>query len=290
MIGTRDPVVVGVDGSESALQAVRVGAHEASLRRRRLLVTHANTWPLVPTNLGPDLASPHEIGLRRAAEQVVAEAVAAAEKAAPGVEVDGEVRDGTPATVLLHHAAHAELVVIGDRGLGGFTGLLLGSVAIQLAAHAACPVLVVKGVLDRPGPLVVGLDGSGSSERALAFALAEAHLRRAELVAVLAWRPEPIGVGGDILPLISDEDDLLREAAQVVEDSVAGWCARYPGVRVNRRVERGRPSRVLVEESRRAQLTVVGSRGRGGFSGLLLGSVSHPVLYHAHSPVAIVHK
>ncbi|MEV0718015.1 universal stress protein [Asanoa sp. NPDC050611] len=287
-IVARDPVVVGVDGSESALRAARTAAREALLRHRRLLVTHAFTWALIPTNLGPNLASPREIGLRTAAEQLVADAVGAAEKAAPGVEVEGEVRDGAPATVLLHHAARAELIVLGDRGLGGFTGLVIGSVAVQVAAHAACPVLVVKGATDRPGPVVVGVDGSGTAERALAFAFAEAHLRGADLVAVLAWRrPEPIGVGGEIRPVIPDERE---EGARLLEDAVAPWCARYPGVRVTRRVVPGRPAKVLVEESRRAQLTLVGARGRGGFAGLLLGSVSHTLLHHTHSPVVIVHK
>ncbi|MEV4624219.1 universal stress protein [Asanoa sp. NPDC049573] len=292
MSGTDEAVVVGVDGSASATRAVRFAAREAASRHRPLLVTHAFTWALVPTVLGPGLASPGDVGLRTAAQRLVSDAVEVAEKAAPGLVVSGEVRDGAPATVLLHHARQAHMIVIGDRGLGGFTGLILGSVAVQVSAYAPeCPVLVVKGDADRAGPVVVGVDGSPISERAIAFAFEEAAIRRAALVAVLAWRyPEPIGPAGDMLPEIYDQDDLLREEARVLESAVAPWCARYPAVRVTRRLYPGRPSKVLVEESHAAQLTVVGGRGRGGFKGLLLGSVSHAVLHHAQSPVAIVHK
>jgi len=286
-----DSVVVGVDGSGSALDAVRVAAREAQLRQRPLHVVHAFTWAMMPGNLAGSVASPRDPGLRQAAERVVADAVEVAEKSAPGVPVTGSVRDGAPVTVLLHYARPGALVVIGDRGLGGFSGLVLGSVAIQVVAHAACPVLVVKGDLTATGPVVVGVDGSESSQRATGFAFEEAAARDVPLVAVLAWRyPEPTGIDEESLPLIYDQDDLMREEARVLENAVAQWCARYPRVRVTRRLHPGRPGKVLVDESEQASLVVVGARGLGGFKGLLLGSVSHAVLYHAHCPVAVVHQ
>jgi len=278
-------VVVGVDGSESALDAVRAAAAEAVLRRRPLVVVHAYTWGLMPPKVGRDPA------LKAAADRLVAAAVEVAEKAAPGITVTGEIHDGTAAGVLLRYARRATMIVIGDRGLGGFTGLLVGSVAVQVAEHASCPVLVVKG--DRPaaGPVVVGVDGSPTSDRATAFAFAEAEARGADLVAVLAWRHQrPSPAADEELPLVYDEDDLVRAEARVLDTAVDPWRERHPDVPVTRRLRAGRADKALIEESRAAQLVVVGARGRGGFKGLLLGSVSHAVLHHAECPVAIVRR
>ncbi|WP_043323289.1 universal stress protein, partial [Micromonospora sp. M42] len=138
------------------------------------------------------------------------------------------------------------------------------------------------------GPVVVGVDGSELSTAAVGFAYEEAARRGASLIVVHAWLyPTPMGPG-DILPLVYDPEALAEESRRVVAESVAGWSQRYPDVPVRQRSIRGAPARVLVEESKDAQLVVVGAHGRGALGGLLLGSVSHAVLHHAHSPLVIV--
>jgi nucleotide-binding universal stress UspA family protein len=283
-----DPVVVGVDGSASALDAVRLAAGAAAARHRPLLVVHAFIWPLLPAPVGPPPIGPQEGGLRHQAERLLAEAVAEAEKTAPGLSVEGLVADGTAAAVLLHEARRASLIVLGTRGLGGFGGLVIGSTAVQVAAHATCPVLVARGVGHPGGPIVVGVDGSELSDMAIGFAIEEAARRGSELVALHAYRYPASLEPGDVVPLVYDENALESDEGRLLAESLAGWSDRYPDVPVRRRVVRGSAHRALVEESKAAQLVVVGARGRGGFTGLLLGSVSHGVLHHAHCPVAIV--
>ncbi|GIJ79359.1 Nucleotide-binding universal stress protein, UspA family [Micromonospora phaseoli] len=287
---TGAPVVVGVDGSEIALHAVRAAAREAAYRHRPLRIVHAFIWPLMGVPLGPAPGAPAEGGLRNQAERCVTEAVAEAGKVAPEVPVTGVVVDGAATAVLLAEARDAALIVLGNRGLGGFAGLLLGSVAVQVSAHADSPVLVVRDESRADGPVVVGVDGSELSREAVGFAFEQAAWRGAELVAVHAWLyPTPVGPG-DILPLVYDLDAFREEEERTLAESVAGWSERYPEVTVRRRLVRGSPARALVEESRNAQLVVLGARGRGALGGLLLGSVSHAVLHHAHSPLAIVRK
>ncbi|RIV37728.1 universal stress protein [Micromonospora radicis] len=285
---TGAPVVVGVDGSEIALHAVRAAALEAGYRRRPLRVVHAFIWPLMGVPLGPAPGAPADGGLRNQAEQYVAEAVAEVTKIAAEVPVTGAVVDGAAAAVLLAEADAAALLVLGNRGLGGFAGLLLGSVAVQVSARAESPVLVVRGEPRADGPVVVGVDGSPVSQQAVGFAFDEAARRGTELVAVHAWLyPAPAGPG-DILPLVYDLDAFRETEDRTLAESVAGWSERYPQVPVRRLLVRGSPARALVEQSRAAQLVVVGARGRGPLSGLLLGSVSHAVLHHASAPVAVV--
>ncbi|MEU4643482.1 universal stress protein [Micromonospora sp. NPDC023814] len=285
---TRAPVVVGVDGSAAALDAVRVAAREAAQRQCPLRVVHAFIWPLTRVPVDPVPGAPAGAGLRNQAERYVAEAVAEAGKAAPEVAVTGAVVDGAATPVLLDESRDAALVVLGHRGLGGFAGLLIGSVTVQVSAHALCPVLVVRGEPRADGPVVVGVDGSANSTEAVAFAFEEASHRGAPLLAVQAWLfPSPVGPG-DILPLVYDLDAYAAEEERALAESVAGFAERYPDVPVRHRLVRGSPARVLVDESKAAQLVVVGARGRGPLSGLLLGSVSHAVLHHAHSPLAIV--
>ncbi|MER5336122.1 universal stress protein [Micromonospora sp. NPDC002717] len=287
-INTGAPVVVGVDGSAAALDAVRVAAREAAQRQRPLRVVHAFIWPLTRVPVDPAPGAPAGAGLRNQAERYVAEAIAEAGKAAPEVAVTGVVVDGAATPVLLDESRDAALVVLGHRGLGGFAGLLIGSVTVQVSARALCPVLVVRGEPRADGPVVVGVDGSANSTEAVAFAFEEASHRGAPLLAVQAWLyPSPVGPG-DILPLVYDLDAYAAEEERALAESVAGFAERYPDVPVRHRLVRGSPARVLVDESKAAQLVVVGARGRGPLSGLLLGSVSHAVLHHAHSPLAIV--
>ncbi|MEU1964592.1 universal stress protein [Micromonospora sediminicola] len=286
-IHSADPVVVGVDGSATALDAVRVAAREAAFRHRPLRVVHAFIWPLTRAPLTPAPGAPAGAGLRNQAERCVAEAVAEAGKVAPDVPVTGVVVDGAPAAVLVAESRRATLMVLGHRGLGGFAGLLIGSVTLQVSARAHCPVLVTRGEARADGPVVVGVDGSAHSGVAVGFAYEEAARRGAPLVVVHAWLyPTPIGPG-DVVPLVYDPEALAEESRRILAEAVAGWSERYPDVEVRQRSVRGAPARVLVEQSASAQLVVVGAHGRGALAGLLLGSVSHAVLHHAHAPLVI---
>ncbi|MCI4066569.1 universal stress protein [Micromonospora sp. R77] len=277
-------VVVGVDGSEPARRAVRLAAGEAARRNRPLRVVHGFIWPLLRVPVG----GPVDTGLRHQAQEVVAAAVAEAEAAAPGLRVTGEIIDGEAAAALLGETPTASMVVLGDRGLGGFAALVIGSVAIQVAAYADCPVLVARGAERTAGPVVVGVDGSALSRAAVEFAAEEAALRGTRLHAVHAYT-HPVSAGpGDMQPLVYEEGQLRGEEDRLLTESLAGLADRHPQVPVTREVRHGRPVAVLTEASRTAQLVVVGSQGRQELSGLLLGSVSQGVLHHADSPVAVV--
>lgn len=285
---TAVPVLVGVDGSSASLEAVDLAAREAQLRHRSLRVVHACAWPMFSssTDLAPENLP--EAGVHHDAERIVAEAVARASASFPDVVVAGEVLIGAATPVLLRCARSAALTVIGDRGLGGFSGLLVGSVAVQLAAHANGPVVVARGAVRTDGMVVVGVDGSPANDPAVGFAFEEADRRGAPLLALHAWKT-PVSTGpGDMLPLAYDPDDVRADESRVLAEALAGWQEQFPGVVVQRGLPLGGSRKALIEASDSAQLVVVGSRGRGGFTGLLLGSVSHAVLHHAACPVALV--
>ncbi len=282
------PVVVGVDGSTASLAAVDLAAREASLRRRPLRIVHAFIWPSLHVPLGPSPYGPPEGGLRHQAERILADATARARAVAPEVPVHGELITGAPAAVLRGCSHTAQLLVIGDRGLGGFTGLLVGSVAVQLAAHATCPVIVTRGSAEPAGPVLVGVDGSVANEPAIGFAFQEAALRGVPLTALHTWTHPVPGGADDLLPLVYDADDVAAEEARVLAEALAGWHDQYPDVVVHRELVRGGARKALIGATGQAQLAVVGARGRGGFAGLLLGSVSQAILHHAACPVAVV--
>ena len=282
------PVVVGVDGSASSLAAVDLAAAQAAMRGRPLTLVHAFIWPYFPVPLDPSPWGPPEAGLRHQAESILAEAGDRARAAAPDVAVRQELATGAPAAVLRDHSRDAALVVVGDRGLGGFTGLLLGSVAVTLAAHAHCPVLVAKGTVDPTLPVLLGADGSPTGVAAVGFAFEQASMRRVPLTALHVWT-NPVAVGpGDMLPLVYDIDEVQADETRLLAEALAGWTSKYPDVKVNRAVRHGWTRTTLIDATNRAQLVVVGTRGHGGFTGLLLGSVSQAVLHHAACPVAIV--
>lgn len=272
------PVVAGVDGSASGFEAVEQAAWEARLRSVPLRLLHAypNPYTLPPAPVGVPMVAygPAEEELRDVGEQLVTQAADRAHDAAPEIDVVTEVVSGEPLPALVGASESASLVVVGSRGLGGFARLLLGSVAVQLAAHSHCPVWVVRGSSDPAGDIVLGADGSAAARAATEFAFREASLRGARLTAVhvSAGRTEP-----------------AREDAEVLlSEAIAGCPEQYPDVEVERRAVRGGAREQLVDASEGAQLLVVGARGLGGFTGLLLGSVSQAVLQHAECPVAVV--
>ena len=268
------PVVVGVDGSPPSLVAAEHAAQEAVWRSRPLHLVHGYLHPLgygVPIN-------PYEVGLpapsedgRKMLEQTTTELV----DRWPSLTVEVRQVAGGPGATLVEESRRAELVVVGSRGLGGFAGLLLGSVGTQVAAHGHCPVLVVRPP-DRPlptdGPVLVGVDGSESAELAVGHAAEEAVRR-----------------GGALLLVhVSGERDVDGE--QLLAMAAAATRGSHPGLTVEERVITGRKAdEALIEASEQAALVVVGSRGRGGFAGLLLGSVSQALVHHSRCPVLVAH-
>ncbi|MCF7548626.1 universal stress protein [Pseudonocardia sp. WMMC193] len=281
------PVVVGVDGSASGSEAVCWAAREAVRRRVGLRLVSALVLP-EPNHLGnPGLGTSYKRTMTEAAEQVLADAVALARSVEPGLEMESELRSGFAIPVLLAESDRAGLVVVGSRGLGGFTGLLVGSVAIALVARGASPVVVVRGDAeegaDDTRPVVVGVDGSPVSEEALALAFEEAALHRAPLLALHTWQ-DVVELG---IAALVDWNGVEAEEHALLAERLAGWAEKYPDVEVRRRVVRDRPAAELVDLSRSARLVVVGSRGRGGVRGLLLGSVSHALVHHAQCPVLV---
>ncbi|MEV0647904.1 universal stress protein [Phytomonospora sp. NPDC050363] len=274
-------VVVGADGSESSTRAIESAAHEAMLRGLRLRIVHAVIWSMVDTPM--DLAAmgiPRE-DLREAAKVILADAEERARMAAPEIEISTHMEIAGAAQALLSEGENADLIVVGNRGHGGFTGLLVGSTAVQVAAHATCPVLVVRPDVPREdptGPIVVGVDGSPEGRLALRFAITEAKLRGATVRALHAL-PEgfPPEEGAEALAAA----EKLLDTALVEIDAAPG------DVSVSAEIVRGQPAEALVEASRTASMIAVGGRGRGGFRGLLFGSVSHALIHHAECSVAI---
>ena len=281
------PVVVGVDGSGSAYRAVEWAAAEAARRGVALRLVSAFSWTTSDHPVRHDgRVAQYRDQLLEAARHRLSRAARIAEDTSPGIETAPQVEIGAPIEVLGSEARRAQLLVLGDRGLGGVTGLVLGSVAVALAARGACPVVIVRGeTRNTDGPVVVGTDGSPVSEAALGFAFDAAAVRGAELVALHAWSPTAVDKA---LEPMMDWDAVADEEDAVLAERLSGWGQKYPQVTLRRSVVRDGAARALVDASRGAQLVVVGSRGRGNAAGLLVGSVSHGVLHAAHCPVAIV--
>ncbi|WP_200840129.1 universal stress protein [Streptomyces sp. SLBN-115] len=287
-----DPVVVGVDGSPSSFDAVQVAAGEAGMRGVGLRLVHAFGWPSMHLPPGGPPWNPAMAGVRELVDGTLIEAEERARRAVPQVGVVREVAVGEPLMVLEIESRTASLVVVGSRGLNAFGSLLLGSTAVHLAAHGRCTVLVVRGRPDPSGPVLLAVDGSPAGEAAVGFAFAEASLRGADLVALHVWniRSERAhGVPGDPLNAVVDVERLRQEEEQrLLDEALAPWQESHPRLAVERRLMRSRVRPALIEATRDAQLVVVGARGHGGFTGLLLGSVSQALLHHAHCPVAVV--
>jgi nucleotide-binding universal stress UspA family protein len=283
------PVVVGVDGSESALRAVRWAAGEAARRRVPLRLLHI--CHLVPVRHPRQVSPPADFqaAILDQGRHWLTEAAEAARRVSPDLPVTSDVRDGVPADVLITESRTAQLVVLGSRGLGGFTAMLVGSVAVALAAHGHCPAVVVRSTVDAPedGPVVVGVDGSELSDAAMTFAFEVAAGHGVPLVAVHTWQDSGITGAWAVLPGTIDWDWLQAEAEKLLAERLAAWRDKFPQVEVRAVVERSRPELALLTHAAGARLLVVGSRGRGAVAGLGLGSVSQYLLHHAECPVAV---
>ena len=284
-------IVVGVDGSAHARQALRFALAEAALRGARVVVV--GSWavpPLAATGVGMipafDLLRA-ELG--DSASEVLARELAEVPDAAAGVEVEQHVAQGDAAGVLVEAAAGAELLVVGSRGRGGVTGTVLGSVSRACLHHAPCPVAVVHdaGPTER-SRIVVGVDGSPGASAALEWACAEARLRDVGVYAVCAY-DEPWGIASLGMSSAAAVAELRTALAADAEGALEAAQAAAPeGVRVTGEATRGAAGPALVSASDGSALLVVGSRGRGGFKSLLLGSVSQYCAAHARGVVVVV--
>ncbi|MFE8991414.1 universal stress protein [Streptomyces collinus] len=285
------PVVVGVDGSASSLDAVGAASHEAAIRGAELRLVHAFGRSSSHLPAGGPPWNPAGSGVRELLDGTLAAAERRARAVAPQVGISRDVTVGEPLVVLEIASRTASLVVVGSRGLGAFSSLLLGSTSGHLAAHGRCPVLVVRGRQNRSGPVLLAVDDSPASEEAVRFAFTEASLRGADLAALHVCRTGSADVydGPADPPFVTYDETHLREHAErVLDAALAGPRASHPDVPVVRKPVAGRVRHTLIDASADAQLLVVGARGRGGFRGLLLGSVSQAVLHHAQCPVAVV--
>lgn len=286
------PIVVGVDGSDSALQAVRWAAYEARRLDTWLRLVHAYEIPIgYPPGFVDARALRDALAARGRVWLAQARDVAAA--SASRLRADVVEENASAVSTLVKESRGAARVVLGSRGLGGFSGLLVGSTAVALAELAHCPVVVVRGkTADAPlpttGPIVVGVDGTPVSEAAIAFSFAAAAARETELIAVHTWTDLLLDTAFAAGTNALDVTPLAKQAQTDLEERLANWHEKYPDVHVIRKVMRDRASKALLRHAEHAQLVVVGTRGRGGFRGLLLGSTSQHLLQRAPCPVAVV--
>ena len=287
MDGNVMPIVVGVDGSADSQRAVRWAVEEASGSGTPLLLLHSISRPLETSTAAPIVEA------RARGEGILAQARALVGDF-PEVSVSARRMEGLglmPAAALAEASEQASVVVVGARGHGGFTGLLLGSVSQHAARHAACPVIAVRAPADvRSQRVVVGVDGSASAQQALDFACEHAGRRGGEVTAVLGWRGPTLHGLGVVVPVTEDarqQQQQQRHQAQL-EEWLAPTRSRFPDVQLEAEAIPGHAARLLIDASEHAALVVVGSRGRGAFAGLLLGSVGQSVLDHARCPVAVV--
>lgn len=283
------PIIVGVDDSAASRVAVDWAARDAALRGAPLRLVHV----LVPPGVMafPEVPMPpgylkwqegQGAKLLEEARTTVTEAV----KGSP-VEVSVEMVTGSSVPTLADLSTAAQIVVVGCRGRGALARGLLGSVSTGLAHHAHCPVAIIHDedpLMPHPSkaPVVVGVDGSPASEQALSIAFEQASFRGVDLVAVHAWSDNGVFEfpGGDWSAMQAAGEETLSER-------LAGWQERYPDVLVRRVVVADKPAHQLLEQAESAQLLVVGSHGRGGFAGMLLGSVGTTVVHGARMPVIV---
>ncbi|MFJ1460395.1 universal stress protein [Nocardia sp. N2S4-5] len=287
-------IVVGVDGSRASDSAVRWAARTAAERGRPLRILHGLGLTTAGLLLGSDRigASDALEKLRRKADECVAGAVALARETAPELDIDTEVSDLGPARFLIERSGSAHLVVLGVSGTGGAL-TRLGSTLMAVVAHGHGAIVVVRGTDEEDPdmsarPVVVGVDGNPAGQAATRVAFAEAAALGVPLVAVHTWSDLPVGG----LPGAPPELDPMTEAeAQRTLQEQLGRCQeQYPDVVIVRKVYLSGPRDRLIGWSRSAQLLVVGSRGRGGFRGLLLGSTSQTLVQQSHCPVMVVHQ
>jgi len=283
-------ILVGVDGSAASQAAIKWATHAAALHNQPLTLVHV-VVPIVPAAGSMEFAAAGDFfrWQQDEAVRVLDEArkiVAEASKEAGPPMVHSSVVHGGAVASLVDLSKDADMIVVGSRGLGAFSRLLMGSVSTGLVHHAHCAVAVIHD--DAPevapdAPVLVGIDGSPVSLSATEIAFDEASRRGVDLVALHAWR--------DMTSMYElpglDIERLEEEAHRALAESLAGFKERYPDVKVHRLVVSDAPARQLIENAKDAQLVVVGSHGRGGFAGMLLGSVSTAVVHAVKTPTIV---
>lgn len=286
---TRYGILVGVDGSSESAAAVRWASREAQMFDIPLTLMCVVTpvgvrWPVGPLQetVGEFERQNAEEALKLAREE--ASSIVLAGKV---VDVHTEVQRGPTVPALIDASKEAHMTVVGSRGMGTLGRLVMGSVSTGVIHHAYGPITVVHSrfgeLPDLSSPVLLGVDGSPASEEATAQAFEEASRRGVDLLAAHVWDD------GGGLPLQGGPwREHKQRAEEVLAERLAGWQERYPEVDVRRHVEFDEPARWLVEKSRTAQLVVLGSRGRGGFTGMLLGSVSSAVAQSVNVPLTVV--
>jgi nucleotide-binding universal stress UspA family protein len=285
-------ILVGVDGSPASKYAVDWAARDAAMRNVRLTLVHA-VRPIgitLPPFPAPAAYARWQV---EQGQKILDRAVEIARKTtADGgpAQIETELLFSPVVATLVDLSKDAQMVVVGSRGLGPFARSLLGSVSSSLIRHAHCPVAVIHDedpLMPHPAeaPVLVGIDGSPISELATAIAFQEASWRGVDLVALHVWSDVEVN---DFSPI--DWPAMKPAAEEVLAERLAGWQERYPDVTVRRVVECDHPTYHLIKQSESAQLVVVGSHGRGGFAGMLLGSVSAAVAHSARMPVIIVRQ
>lgn len=282
-------IVVGVDGSAASRVAVDWAARDAALRQVPLTLAYVLPGAAVQSWIQVPLPASFYEDEKAEATRVLADARAVVDAATEGhplPAVSEKVLSGQPVPTLADLSRDADMIVVGSRGMGKWERRVLGSVSSGLVHHARCPVAVIYDedpLIPHPAqaPVVVGVDGSPASERATAIAFDEACRRGVDLVAVHTWSDAGYELPGVEWTEVQPEEDML------LAERLAGWKERYPDVTVHRVVRRDQPARRLLEEAEKAQLLVVGSHGRGGFTGMLLGSVGSQIVQSSRTPVIV---
>ncbi|MDO5099122.1 MAG: universal stress protein [Corynebacterium sp.] len=289
-----DIVVVAVDGSDASKNAVRWAANTAAKRDVPLRIAASYTMPQFLYAEG--MVPPQELfdELKNETEHTIEEARQIALEVAPDLKIAYTIAEGTPIDMLLEMSKTVTMIVMGSRGLGGLSGMVMGSVSAAVVSHAKCPVVVVREDNDvteatKYGPVVVGVDGSDVSQQATDFAFAEAQARGTKLIAIHTWMDMQVQASLAGLAAAQQEWNIVEdEQTQLLEERLAPMLEKYPDVEVDMVITRDRPIRALVDASKDAQLLVVGSHGRGGFRGMLLGSTSRALLQSAPCPMVVV--
>ncbi|MDZ7882760.1 MAG: universal stress protein [Mycobacterium sp.] len=278
-------VIVGVDGSSASHAAVRWAAHDAALRHVPLTLVHVLLMPMTLT--WPEMVVAYEVveeRIDRHGRDVLERAGQVAQQSLSGSAVDVQIKmpTGNVVSTLSDMTKEAAMLVVGGQGENTGQQRHLGSVSQGVLHHAHCPVAVVRDIEVTAGstaPVLVGIDGSPASEAATAVAFDEAARRDVGLIALHSWSD----FGPYRIPTV-DWEPHLEAGKEVLAERMAGWQECYPDVAVARRLVWGEPAYTLAAASEEAQLLVVGSHGRGGFAGMLLGSVSSTVVQVARVP------
>jgi nucleotide-binding universal stress UspA family protein len=273
------PIIVGTDGSEPATAAVRWAADEAARRDLPLSIVHVREPWSYGTVYYPAPGVLDE--LAGVGEQVLAGAAEIAREGHPGLEVQTRLEFGRIAETLRTEASKGTELVVGHRGLGGFTGLLLGAIGLRVAGHAHSPVVVVRGdTTGTQGEVTVGIDPGEYTHEVLTYAFTAAASRGDRLRIVYGWQIPPMYLESGYLPRLDEIEQTASSSLKVIADE---WRVRYPDVEVIEETVREHPVRALADASAHADLIVVGSSTHSG-----LGSISHGLIHHADCPVAVI--